>query len=123
MSPPQSNDARPEAGQTQASAPDRTSSERGAPPERRWTFLSNHAHVLIGISRNPSVRMRDLASDIGISERAVQKIVSDLEAEKLLERHREGRRNVYELHLDQPLRHPTEAHHSVRELVELILAD
>ena len=62
-----------------------------------------------------------MAAQIGITERAVQGIVADLEAEGLLERHREGRRNVYELHLEQPLRHPIEMHREVGELVQLIL--
>ncbi len=123
MKPGPTQDPMSPTGSAEPSAADITPPARGGAADRRWTFLSNHAHVLIGISRDPSSRMRDLAADIGISERAVQKIVADLEAEHLLKRHREGRRNVYELHLDQPLRHPSEAHHTVRELVDLLLAD
>ena len=89
--------------------------------QHRWTFLSNHAHVLICLARDPDLRMRELAELIGITERAVMNIVSDLEAEGIVERHREGRRNSYELHLDQPLRHPVEKHRTVSELVRLIL--
>lgn len=92
-------------------------------PAHRWTFLSNHAHVLIFLAREPQSRLRDVAAAIGITERAVQKIVADLEAEGLIERHREGRRNSYELHLDEPLRHPIEAHRTVAELVNLLLSD
>lgn len=92
-----------------------------ASPAHRWTFLSNHAHVLICLAEDPHMRMRDVAERIGITERAVMKIVADLEGEGLLERHREGRRNAYDLHLEQPLRHPIEAHRSVGELVRLIL--
>ena len=69
------------------------------------------------------MRMRDVSERIGITERAVMKIVADLEEEGLLKRHREGRRNAYELHLNQPLRHPVEAHRSVGELVQLILEE
>lgn len=87
----------------------------------RWTFLSNHAHVLICLALEPDLRLRDVALRIGITERAVQNLVSDLEAEGLLERHREGRRNTYELHLDRPLRHPIERHRTVADLVALIL--
>lgn len=87
----------------------------------RWTFLSNHAHVLICLAQDPDIRMRDVANLIGITERAVMKIVSDLEDEGLVRRFREGRRNSYELSLDQPLRHPIEAHRTVGELVQLIL--
>lgn len=88
-------------------------------PPRRWTFLSNHAHVLVGLQADPEARVRDLAASIGITERGVQRILGDLEAEGLLVRSREGRRNVYELQLDQPLRHPLEAHRTVAQLVQL----
>ena len=67
------------------------------------------------------VRLREVADRIGITERAVIKIVADLEAEGLVLRHREGRRNTYELRLDHPLRHPVEKHRRVSELVDLIL--
>lgn len=109
---PPASSPEPQNGQDGASRPS---------PAHRWTFLSNHAHVLICLAQDPHMRMRDVAERIGITERAVMKIVADLEGEGLLERHREGRRNAYELHLDQPLRHPIEAHRSVGELVQLIL--
>lgn len=85
-----------------------------------WTFLSNHAHVLICLREDPELRLRDLAARVGITERAVQKILAQLEDEGLIRRKREGRRNTYRLLLDQPLRHPIESHRSVRELVDLI---
>ena len=91
--------------------------------EHRWTFLSNHAHVLICLARDPEIRLREVAERIGITERAVLSILSDLEAEGLVRRHREGRRNSYELHLDHPLRHPVERHRKVSELIELILEE
>jgi DNA-binding transcriptional ArsR family regulator len=94
-----------------------------AAPGHRWTFLSNHAHVLICLAQEPDVRLRDVAARIGITERAVQRILADLEGEGLVGRRREGRRNAYELHLDQPLRHPIEMHRRVGELVGLILGD
>jgi DNA-binding IclR family transcriptional regulator len=90
------------------------------PAAHTWTFLSNHAHVLISLAAEPDSRLRDVATRVGITERAVQKILADLEREGLVVREREGRRNRYRLHLDQPLRHPLEAHRSVRELVELV---
>lgn len=86
-----------------------------------WTFLSNHAHVLLCIAREPEIRLRDVATRVGITERAVQRIVADLEAGGYLTRTRAGRRNRYEVHADRPLRHPVEAHREVRGLVELIL--
>lgn len=85
-----------------------------------WTFLSNHGHVLVALSRDPRARIRDIAADVGITERAVLLILSDLEDEGILERIREGRRNRYVLHLDAPLRHPLEEHRSVGELVAMV---
>jgi DNA-binding Lrp family transcriptional regulator len=87
---------------------------------RSWTFLSNHAHVLVALKRDPDARLRDVADVVGITERAVLQIVADLEAEGLVVRVREGRRNHYQLHLNAPLRHPLEENHSVRELVTLL---
>jgi len=89
--------------------------------EVSWTFLSNHAHVLLCLARDPDQRLRDVAAAVGITERAVQKIVADLEEGGVLTRHREGRRNRYELHPDLPLRHPIEAHCSVGDLMRMVL--
>lgn len=94
---------------------------RSAEPGRHWTFLSNHGHVLICLARDPEARLRDVAVAVGITERAVQKIVSDLEEADVVERVRDGRRNRYRLFLDRPLRHPIEAHRSVGALLTLIL--
>ena len=88
-------------------------------PVGDWTFLSNHAHVLICLAGDPELRLREVAARVGITERAVQKILAALEQQGLVTRQRDGRRNRYALHLDQPLRHPLEAHRSVRELIEL----
>src|SRR3954453_6830331 len=85
-----------------------------------WTFLSNHAHVLLCIAREPEVLLREVAHRVGITERAVQRIVTDLEEGGYLSRARSGRRNRYELHDDRPLRHPIEAHREVRALLELV---
>jgi DNA-binding MarR family transcriptional regulator len=87
----------------------------------RWSLLSNHACVLVLIAQDPVVRLRDLATRSGLTERAVTRILSDLEREGLLERRREGRRNTYVLHLDQPLRHPIETRRQVGDLVDLLL--
>jgi len=85
-----------------------------------WTFLTNHAHVLVCLAAGGDPRLRDVAERVGITERAVQKILADLEREGLVTRRREGRRNRYELHLDQPLRHPLETRCPVRRLVRLV---
>jgi DNA-binding transcriptional ArsR family regulator len=86
-----------------------------------WTFLSNHGHVLVCLARDPVARLRDVARNVGITERAVQRIVSDLEQAGVLTRHREGRRNRYSLHGELPLRHPVEAHTTVSALLETVL--
>jgi len=83
-----------------------------APKGKRteWTFLTNHAHVLICVDEDPSVRTRDIAVRVGITERAVQRIIADLCEEGYLTRTREGRRNHYSVHSEKSLRHPVEAH-------------
>ena len=86
-----------------------------------WTFLSNHAHVLICIAQEPEVRLREVAARVGITERAVQGIVADLEAAGYLSHKRMGRRNYYELQADRPFRHPVAAHRDVGLLLSLIL--
>lgn len=83
-----------------------------------WTFLTNHAHVLICIARDPDVRLAEVARMVGIGERAVHRIVHELEAEGYLTVGKEGRRNVYAMDLDLPLRHPLESHHHLRAIVE-----
>lgn len=93
------------------------------PPDGNWTFFSNHAHVLVCLLATPQPTLRDVAEKVGITERAVQRIVADLERGGVLERSRSGRRNVYRLFLDQPLRHPLEAQHSIREVLGLVIED
>jgi DNA-binding IscR family transcriptional regulator len=73
-----------------------------------WTFLTNHARVLISIAEAPEARLRDIADRIGITERATQRIVSELEQSGYLSHEREGRRNRYRLQPDAHLRHPLE---------------
>jgi hypothetical protein len=84
-----------------------------------WTFLTNHSHVLLSLARQPDLRLRDVAIEVGITERAVQRIVADLEAGGYLTRQRSGRRNHYEVDGLKPLRHPIEAHQTVATLLEL----
>ncbi len=86
-------------------------------PEKQWTFFSNHAHVLVCLVRNPEARLRDMAQMVGITERAVQRIVVELEQAGVIRRERVGRCNHYKLRLDQPLRHPLEAHKSIAEVI------
>ena len=86
-----------------------------------WTFLSNHGHVLLCVAREPGIRLREVAERVRITERAVQRIVADLEEAGYLSRSREGRRNRYEVHGDRRMRHPVVAHHEVSGLLELLL--
>ncbi len=90
-------------------------------PEAGWTFLTNHAHVLLCLAEEPDQLLREVAATVGITERAVQKIVADLEAAGLLTRHREGRRNSYRIDAEQALRHPVEAHCTVKGLIRFVL--
>jgi hypothetical protein len=86
-------------------------------PRSGWTFLTNHAHVLVCIAEEPDARGRDIAARVGITERAAQAIVADLVADGYVTRTREGRRNRYEVNPDAPLRHPLDAPHTVGELL------
>lgn len=88
-----------------------------------WTFLSNHAHVLLCLARDPDAPMREVATLVGITERAVQRIVGDLEDAGYLVRDRQGRRNHYEICKGQFLRHPIERHVTISSMLELILGD
>lgn len=90
-------------------------------PRTRWTFLSNHSHVLIALAKDPDLRIRDLADRVGITERAVAQILADLEAARILSKRRVGRRNVYLVDTNAPLRHAVEAHRTVGDI--LLLAE
>lgn len=83
----------------------------------RWDFLTNHAHVLICVARDPRIRLRDIALAVGITERAAHRIVTELVEEGYLLREREGRRNRYQVVTGLPLRHPL---HQEREVGELL---
>lgn len=85
-----------------------------------WTFLTNHARVLLCLADEPDLRLREAAERIGITERAVQRIVTDLEDAGVITRTREGRRNTYVIHEEARLRHPGDAHVTVSELLELL---
>ncbi|MCW7493612.1 ArsR family transcriptional regulator [Leptospira sp. 2 VSF19] len=85
----------------------------------QWTFLSNHAHVLICLSKDPDMRLKDVALLVGITERAVQAIVKDLVDACILEKSKDGRRNQYIIQTEEKLRHPLEANHSISELLRL----
>ncbi len=82
-----------------------------------WTFLSNHAHVLLAISQDPQARQKDIAYAVGITIGAVQRIIHELEDAGYVKSEKVGRRNQYSVILDIPLRHPLESHHTVGDLI------
>ena len=85
-----------------------------------WTFLTNHAQALLCIHRDPEARIRDIASAVGITERAAQRIVADLVDEGYVDRKRVGRRNAYHVHAEAPLRHQLASGHSIGEVLEAL---
>jgi hypothetical protein len=86
---------------------------------RGWTFLTNHAHVLICLAADPDMLLRTVAQRVGITERATQLIVADLATDGYITRTKVGRRNHYEVRPHRKLRHPLEAQHSVGVLLGL----
>lgn len=86
-----------------------------------WTFFTNHAHVMICLARNPKQPLREVALSVGITERAVLRIVAELEESGYLKRHRNGRQNIYEIHPEKPLRHPIESHCAIGDLLDIIV--
>jgi uncharacterized membrane protein len=87
-------------------------------PSVGWTYLTNHTHAIIALLREPDIRVRELAIEVGITERAIVRILGELQADGVVEKTREGRRNHYEVNLDTPLRHPLESHCSLKDLVK-----
>ena len=86
-----------------------------------WTFFSHYAHVLVCLAKDPSARLRDVAEQVGITERATQRIVGHLEDAGVLTKERHGRRNRYKIDLEQPLRHPLEAHRTIGDMLQMVL--
>ena len=87
-----------------------------------WTLLTGHGHVLVEITRNPAARIRDIAAVAGLTERAVQAIVADLEAAGYLTRTRAGRRTVYTVDPEMLFRHPAQDGHRVGPFLDLLAA-
>lgn len=89
--------------------------------EHVWTFLSNYAHVLVCVARDPDLTLREIADFVGVTERAVHRIVSELEAAGVISIERAGRRNHYEIEFDTPMRHPLEEDKNVGDLLAALL--
>jgi Mn-dependent DtxR family transcriptional regulator len=96
--------------------------QRSGNSDHPWRFVTNHAHVLECIASDPDARLRDIAATVGITERTVAAIVSDLERAGYLTKTRVGRNNRYEVHDELPLRHPRHRHHTVGELISFLEA-
>ncbi|MFJ5997899.1 helix-turn-helix transcriptional regulator [Streptomyces sp. NPDC092370] len=88
-----------------------------------WTFITSHARVLAVIADNPNVRIRDIAARCRLTERAVARIIADLEQDGYLSHTRDGRTNTYTIEPDKVLRHPAEAGLSVAALLSLLVQD
>ncbi len=85
-----------------------------------WSFLTNHARVLQAIAADPTIRLRDIATGAGITERTAAQIVGELERAGYLTKTRNGRRNHYEIREDLALRHPSHQHRTLRELIHFL---
>jgi DNA-binding transcriptional ArsR family regulator len=99
-----------------------TKTKLGNAPELSagWTFLSNHTHVLVCLANDGDIKVRDIAVQVGITERAVMRILSELEASGVVTREREGRRNRYQIDQNLPLRHALEAHCTIGDILRLV---
>jgi DNA-binding MarR family transcriptional regulator len=86
----------------------------------KWTFLTNHAHIFLCLAKTPGILMKELADKTGITERAVQRIIAELAKEGYIEISRTGRRNTYIIHGEKHLKHPSESHRQVADLLHLI---
>ena len=85
----------------------------------KWTLLSNHGHVLVALSKDPTLRIRDLVDLIGITERSVRAIVMDLKESGYITIIKNGRRNEYRINEEMNFRHPAEATYQVNELLNI----
>lgn len=92
----------------------------GARSARRWTFLTNHAHVLLCVAHDPDLRLRDISEAVGITERAAQLILADLITDGYVIRTKVGRRNHYAVNHAAPMRHPLYKDREIRPLIELL---
>jgi DNA-binding MarR family transcriptional regulator len=96
------------------------SSENDSKP---WRFVTNHTQVLLCIARNPDTRLRDIAEKVGITERAVQRIVADLVESGFVTRERVGSRSRYTINRRAKMRHPSQIDHEIGELLDLLELD
>jgi len=88
-----------------------------------WRFVTNHTQVLLTIARNPDIRMREIADLVGITERAAQRIVADLDEAGYIESSRIGRRNHYTINRAIKMRHPAQDDTEIGALLDLLKRD
>ena len=88
-----------------------------------WRFVTNHTQVLLCIARDQNIRTREIAEQVGITERAAQRIVSDLADARFISVERVGRRNRYVIDREAMMRHPAQAGHEIGDLLELLARD
>jgi DNA-binding transcriptional ArsR family regulator len=86
----------------------------------RWTFLSNHGRALLCIARDPDVRLREIASSLGVTERSAYGLVSDLADAGYIEKERDGRRNRYRIEEDLPLPELTDRELAIGEVLAVL---
>jgi hypothetical protein len=86
-----------------------------------WSFLTNHARTLLCIAADPGVRLRDIATSVGITERRAHAIVTDLVNAGYVVKDRDGRRNQYRIQTDLPLRDPINRHRTIGEMLDLLV--
>lgn len=84
-----------------------------------WTFLSNHGHVIVQIDKQPDIKLSELAANVGVTERRVREILTDLKEAGYIEVSKQGRRNTYRIQSNKKLRHSAESDHSLRELLAI----
>ncbi len=87
-----------------------------------WTFITNHGLVLSYIYHNPDHTAREISNHVGITERTTHKIISELEEAGYIQRHKSGRRNLYSVDPELPLRHHTKKDVNVAALLEALTA-
>jgi len=85
-----------------------------------WTFFSNNAHVLVCLTKTPQPTTREIAVEVGITERAVQRVLSRLIAADVIQVEKLGRRNTYTINAEKRLRHPLESHRTIGEFINMI---
>src|SRR5260221_8629005 len=87
---------------------------------KSWTFLTNHAQVLLCVASTPDIRLRDVAARVGITERSTQRILSELVAAGYVKATREGRRNRYTVDHDHAMRHTAQRGYEIGALLEAL---